>query len=357
MRRLLTHRTCVLLLIAAVASATFASEGQRLTYSLPRHIPYEAADLYGDLVALRSDVAGVSTVGALVPGQRGWTSHVTSHFVLLTDAGAAWCVQAGRTLEQTRAAFYQAFNTAGFAIAPLDDRLVWVAFTRRDDFHQYALNVDRLDMSWSDGYYSTRTNRVALVCDGAERGHGHAIAHASDSTEMHPQPSEGFTHLAQTTHEAVHQIAFNCGLQKRGVMYPLWASEGLATNFEAVAGAPFGPDHDNPHRRRQLVRALGRDGLLPLNDFIVLTRVPVDDAGATHDVYAQSWAFFRFLYQHRPQQLRRYLEDLRGLDPGRRDAATLRREFVRAFGRVDSLDRSWQAYLRLLARPVTAGEP
>ena len=354
MRHLLAHRTTTLLLIALCASALIAADGQQLTYQLPRHIPTELVDLYGDLVALKFDgTAGRDTAN---DGRaREWTSHTTNHFVLLTDAGKAWSAKAGQTLERTRGAFYRAFGDAGFGLLPLQERLVWVAFTQRDNFHQYALNIDRLDMSWSDGYYSTRTNRVALVCDGAENGH--AGGSVIDSTETHPQPSEGFTHLAQATHEAVHQIAFNCGLQKRGVMYPLWASEGLATNFEAVAGAPFGPEHDNPHRHRQLMRAVNRGGLIPLDEFVTLTRVPVDDVDATHDVYAQSWAFFGFLFKHRPQQLRRYLDELRHLDAGRRSQASLRREFVRSFGRIETLERSWQAYVRLLARSGAGGEP
>jgi len=355
MRGSLKARTVTLLAIAICASG--ATQDAPSTPQFLQQIPPEALTLHRDLVALKFD--GVSgrqlPVGA---GQRWrvWDTRVTPNFVLLTDAGSDWAAKAAHTLERTQDAFYRAFRSAGFAPAELDDRLVWVAFSRRDDFHQYALNIDQLDMSWSDGYYSTRTNRVALVCDSGAPGRGHS-ATASDSTEHFPQPSEGFTHLAQATHEAVHQLAFNSGLQKRGVMYPLWASEGLATNFEASSGVePFGPHHDNAHRRRQLLRAAARGGLLPLHEFIVTTRVPVDDPDATHDLYAQSWAFFRFLFQHRPQQLRRYLAELGSLEPGRRDPATLRREFAKAFGRVDTLERSWQAYIRLLSTPGRSNE-
>ena len=352
MKKLRRFRALVLTLTALCASAVAATEGQR---TFRQTIPAEAAGLYDDLAALKFD----STASRVSPTStnhrwRVWNSHATNHFVILTDAPADWATKAGRTLERTQDAFYRAFGSAGFEPAPMENRLVWVAFSRRDDFHQYALNIDRLDMSWSDGYYSTRTNRVALVCESAAPARS-TVASASDSTEHFPQPSEGFTHLAQATHEAVHQLAFNSGLQKRGVMYPLWASEGLATNFEASGSGEFGPTHDNAHRRRQIVRAMQRDQLITLHDFITLTRVPVDSPDQTHSVYAQSWAFFRFLFNHRPRQLRQYMSDLAALEPGRRDTATLRREFTRAFGRIDALDRSWQAYLRLLEMPE--GQP
>src|SRR5204863_3951950 len=37
---------------------------------------------------------------------------------------------------------------------------------------------------------------------------------------------------AKTIHEAVHLLAFNCGVQLPDRDYPFWLSEGLATSFE-----------------------------------------------------------------------------------------------------------------------------
>jgi hypothetical protein len=340
------NRTIALLIAAALCSSVIVTHASDNAYSIPR----EAAELYGDLVAMDFDRQLPEAEGAA--GRRAWITHSTPHFVLLTDGPLEWSVQAGQLLELTRESFYGSFSGAGLSPAPLNGRLVWVAFRHREEFNRYALGVDRLDMSWSDGYYSTRTNRVALVCNHHGEDDGHAAHTAIADAKIMPSP-RGFANLAQTTHEAAHQLAFNSGLQKRGVMYPLWASEGLATNFEAeVPDRPIGPGQHNEYRRRQLLEAVRRGGLMPLSDFVVMTRVPVNDPRATHDVYAQSWAFFQFLFIHRPHQLKKYLQELAALEPGRRDQRTLRKEFQQAFGPIARLERPWNAYLRQMTEPA-----
>ena len=78
------------------------------------------------------------------------------------------------------------------------------------------------------------------------------------------------------------QLAFNTGVQTRGVMYPLWVSEGLATNLEADGAGGLGLGRDNPGRRERLLRARAEGRLVPIADFLTLTRVPPHD-GAAHD--------------------------------------------------------------------------
>ncbi len=71
------------------------------------------------------------------------------------------------------------------------------------------------------------------------------------------------------THEMTHQLAYNSGLQKRGVMYPLWVSEGLATFFEGSALPQWDPI-GNTARRRTLAKLHAGGALLSLRELSVL---------------------------------------------------------------------------------------
>lgn len=275
----------------------------------------------------------------------------------------AWAHQVMTLLERTHDRFYDSFTSGGFDPEPIGERLVFLWFSDRDAFDDYALRADRADMSWSEGYYSARTNRVALVHQGGggrttatavaamEDARAHAAAMERGS-EHDPRPRLGSEYrldIAKTTHEAAHQLAFNSGLQKRGVMYPVWVSEGLATNFEIGLSGEFGLEADNPVRRRRLVGTWERGGLIPLRELIVTTVVTTTAPWTPSELYAQSWGFFRFLFQERRGELVRYLDALDQLDRGWRDERTLVREFNAAFGSVAALQGAWERFLGSLS--------
>jgi hypothetical protein len=274
---------------------------------------------------------------------------------------------------------YAVFGDAGFRPAELSERLLCVIFGQQHEFADYARQVDRVDMSWSRGYYSARTNRIAIFDERTAAVLSRGLAPREPTTPLPPTDSvpadaaqlvlrtgpsdppdttarrlversqEGARiaalNTAKTAHEAAHQLAFNSGLQKRGVMYPLWVAEGLATSFEpADLDAPFGPGEDNPSRRRHLIEAAQAE-LLPLSEFVVLTRVPKGGAQMVVEVYAQAWGLFHFLFTTRPAELRAYMAALAALEPGARDEGTLRREFVDAFGALPALQAAWDEYV------------
>src|SRR5690606_31731957 len=134
------------------------------------------------------------------------------------------------------------------------------------------------DMSWSQGYYSARTNLVALADPDhhSRRGTGLRILDAGSgaasitfaSASEDAVPSLHHAGARRTTHEVAHQLAFDSGLQRRGVMYPLWVAEGLATTFEVEVGGVMGPGQDNPVRRHRLEEAYASSSLLPIETLI-----------------------------------------------------------------------------------------
>jgi hypothetical protein len=291
----------------------------------------------------------------------------TEHFVVLHAPGASYVAGACRTLEYAYGHFYEAFTRAGFDLARSKERLVWICFPQKSGFSEYALRVEGMDLSWLDGYYSTLTNRVAIVQRDAEtRRYEEATApspgdvpvavaaNRSAREEVLPMPASGpWFDVTRLTHEVAHQLSFNSGIQKRGGMYPLWVSEGLATNFEFESGARIGLEHGNTARRNGLLEAYAAGELVPLRQFVAQTTVPPDaHQGRRH--YAQAWGFFHFMLTERPENLRTYLQRLA---KGRfdREGNILLTEFTAAFGPPETLELSWNAFLARQAHEASAG--
>lgn len=301
----------------------------------------------------------LSVVLALLDSPAGTTfkTTTTEHFVIVHEPEADGIVATGMALEFSYLHFYDVFAKAGFSLSRSEGRLVWICFPGQDGFNKYALRAEGMDLSWLDGYYSTLTNRVAVVqpnlpVTGQEpvnppRTDDVRIALSTDkqSDKVLPMAPAGLRlDMTRLTHELAHQLAFNSGIQKRGVMYPVWVSEGLATNFESDALANTGALSSNAPRAGCLATAYSAGEMVPLRQLIVQTRVPADSQ-ASRDYYAQAWAFFRFLLTEHPAGLRAYLHRVSVLPVGRRDADTMLSEFIDVFGVPESLDRAWKTFV------------
>jgi hypothetical protein len=223
--------------------------------------------------------------------------------------------------------------------------LKWVCFSDGGRFNSYALAADGMDLSWLSGYYSSKTNVVAIIKPHARaymqenrlpaKDVDGSILAITSVPGVHPD-------AVKIIHEAAHQFAFNTGLQKRRVMYPLWFSEGLATSFEN--GQIFGGDDV---RMQRLAEMYHQGKLIPLNEFVTITRLPA--SGQTQkDIYAQACGLFNFLCEQRSDNLRSYLAELYKLEPGKRSPQVLHGEFVSAFGPIDKLERSWRQFIQSL---------
>ncbi len=306
----------------------------------------------------------------------------TKHFVLLHEAGADYIEEMDRTLESAYRRFYLAFCRAGFDLSRSQDRLVWICFPHQGSFNQYALQAEGMDLSWLEGYYSTRTNRVAVVQTNQtmlERKKIHPqrngmrvtlVANEEQGAEVGtqmqnnalggpvvPMPAEDlWLDVLRLTHEVAHQLAFNSGLQKRGVMYPLWVSEGLATNFEYERPVGTGLERCNIMRCNSLMESHAAGRLVPLEQFVVQTKAPAD-VRLSRRWYAQAWAFFHFILAERPRNFQSYLDRLADHSPGRRDACTLLAEFTQAFGPPEELEPAWKAFLDRQAQHAPTGNP
>ena len=312
--------------------------------------------------------------------------HVSPHYIVLYNTDPSFAVSRAALLEESHDNYFRAFRRARLNPIPLTERLVCVLFATHDQFVEYGRAVDGMQADWFGGYYSSRTNRIAFFDDRDNPAFDGARARTAELESQIAETDEkieraiaerkdavvfdlrrrreqlrrqidfndnrhdalaGLGNSAKTTHEAVHQLAFNTGLQKPGVMYPFWLSEGLATNFESddPAAKRFGPFEDNESRRLLFQQAARADALMPLDQFVAFVSPNGADARQASVLYAHSWAFFQFLFKHRAADMNKYLRSLSGLPPGRRDPAQLRREFERAFGKIDVVERQWRHYV------------
>jgi hypothetical protein len=274
-------------------------------------------------------------------------------------------------LEKVYREFYADFSTAGFNLRAVAEPLPWIVFDSRQPYREFARIADGMQSPSLESYYSVRNNQVVLMQTAAnqcgDRQHGD-----SDPTPMVreswlagmdsllpesdlPTGGGGMLEVRRATHEAAHQLAFNSGLQKRGAMYPLWVSEGLATNFEADSLRAVGIARDNSPRQRQLLAARDAARLMPLESFVKLVRVPNGGPEIANDLYAEAWALFNFLFKTRPAELRAYLNHLNTLETGPRSPEALYHEFTSAFGSMGAVERSWLDYMDALQERGRSG--
>jgi Protein of unknown function (DUF1570) len=222
--------------------------------------------------------------------------------------------------EQMYRQFIHYFGVRGISLRQPEVPLVAIVFTRHDDFLRYAMADGNRPVPGLLGYYSTRTNRVALFDIGEGRSNNAGWQ------------QNGFT----IVHESAHQLAFNLGVHNRFAPVPQWLAEGLGTLFEA-RGVWNSEDYrdlkDRINRQRlaefkQYVATRRRGDSLPR--LIASDRQFSDDVGAA---YSESWALTLFLVETQPRAYSDYLKKT-AARPSFQPYTTTKRtaDFVSAFG-------------------------
>jgi len=272
----------------------------------------------------------------------GTTSEIiTEHFTIIHQPQSGNLDEMAGLLEAAYERFNVLFGNNGFTLKAPDGKLAWIYFDRPEYFNDYALSADKMDLSWLSSYYSIKTNKVALLKqdeisaaqnDSAnQQNYGtilaqHSLADSKDNTRI--------------MHEAAHQLSFNTGIQKRGVMYPLWVSEGLATMLETMLS-----DCSQNRRSQNLSQMLKNKSLISLDEFVTVTQLP-QEIEKQKDFYAQSCGFYQYLWENHKDKLKIYLDCLYKLQPGPRSKYALRHEFINAFGSLEQMDKSWLNFIR-----------
>ena len=271
----------------------------------------------------------------------------TDHFSLISSLNQAEEEKIAHILELSYHHFNSLFKSHDFELQQPQNRLTWLTFTNADSFNRYAIETEGWDLSWLTGYYSAGTNIVAMITP-QKISKWQVKTQKNQTPDILACPADAQSSLAKLVHEAGHQLSFNTGLLKRKVMYPIWASEGLAMFFErSLLSEYFRSCRYTSLRSRRLARLYRSRQLIRLDEFISMNCV--DEDVCAIDVYAEAWGLFDFLCEHRRDSLRQYFSSLYELEPGYRSKQTLHDEFVRAFGPLDQLERQWNSFLESLS--------
>jgi len=314
----------------------------------------------------------------------------TRRFTVYTDANPAWLATQRQLLERTHHQVARFARRMGWEVPGRIPKQTVVLFAKRADYVAFAREHDDVTADWVAGYFSPGNRWVVFYdiesspslldarsrldemkselrtlqresASGRAHDHGSSMATMVEHYENHLHGEQNRVEqfveqvsIATTVHEATHQLLYAFGIQRAGVPYPFWLSEGLATNFETDnVNSAYGPDFECESRRQAFQKAVRTGSTLPFEQFILTGDSPQIDANHADLLYSQAYAFFRWAYRFRRDELQslfiRYGEQPGAegaLPSGRLSADAHRDEFERAFGPIEKIESEWLSWER-----------
>ncbi len=242
----------------------------------------------------------------------------TRHYLVLASAGRA--SEYAKVFEEQYTTLQRYFKLRGFTLSDPQFPLVAVVFPSQKQFTEYAREEGSKTMVNMQGYYSPRSNRVALFESNEKSVAVSMIDPLTPADRQMPLfGTNGSEVKATMIHEATHQIAYNIGLHSRTGETPRWVVEGMATAFEPD-GMRSSLASSQPYQR------INRERYLVFQNFVKSGRRPAKslrsfvESDALYetsvlDFYAQSWALTFFLVETRPRNYSAYLKRIAARDP------------------------------------------
>lgn len=304
-----------------------ADDGQLWTVQPERVISRESDD--EPLVPLDRRVAAERLLAKLPPG---FDVHMTAHYAICHNTPDEYVSWVGGLFEQIHHGFYTYWKNKGRVLPEAEMPLVAVVFADQESFAEYARPEAGELVDSIIGYYNLQTNRM---------------------TTFYLKNDE--RRVATLVHEAVHQLAYNSGLQRRMADNPYWVSEGLALYFES-------PDLNSARGWRNIgaVNTVNRDRFIrylrkrPADSLATLIRDDerFRDPSKATAAYAEAWALNYFLLRARQKPYLAYLDALaKGPLMADPDPAGRVKAFEEAMGTdLQTLDRQFLLYMRRYVR-------
>lgn len=277
----------------------------------------------------------------------GSTIQQTEHFVICSDASELYTAFCGRLLEKVVVEYLKFFEDSDVPLKKLTAKLPVLVFRDTARFQEFA-HRQHPDTDFTDvpGYYSVRDNQMLITAISGDR----AFRTNSDVVrELKKKPRQ----VETIVHEAVHQLAFNTGLQVRYADNPMWLSEGLAVYFERASGRGLTiwsrPGEVSRIHLPGFHAATSQNRLrLPLVDLLQSDQA-FQSTDYLADAYAEGWAITFFLIRSDRAAFDRLLLHLQNRKPLQPIGAAARlAEFETATGR--SLEDFGRYFLRYMSR-------
>ncbi len=158
-------------------------------------------------------------------------------------------------------------------------------------------------------------------------------------------------------HEAVHQLAFNTGLQVRMADNPVWFSEGLSLYFEPITPRASSlwtrPGIVNGRHHSEFLRQ-STNGMpeIPFADLLQSDKAFLD-ANTVAVAYAESWALTMYSFRQQKDGMKTFVTNLSQRKPLQRISPEQRiQEFQKAFGKSpDEIQPDVVSFVRRLRVP------
>lgn len=283
----------------------------------------------------------------------GFLVHKTAHFILVYNTSETYARWVGDLFERLYRAMMNFWDSRGFKLHDPRFPMVALVLDSQDAYMQFGQKEIGKQASDMIGYYYMETNRVVMFDITGLQGlaaPGQRYSSTAMLTQLFSQPQAERT-VATVVHEAVHQIAYNCGLQTRLADNPRWVSEGLAMFFES-------PDVNNP-KGWGTIGKVNRYQLQQFRSYLAnrpndsLTTLISDErrwtnAATRTGVVAESWALTYYLMKAKSDEFVAYLKELALLPPlGETDSRQRIELFRKHFGEdLNKLDAQFIAFMR-----------
>lgn len=258
---------------------------------------------------------------------KGFDIKHTGHYLVAQPRGSKqdWAPR----FEEMYRQFVHYFTIRGLNPREPEFPLVAVIWPTQQEFQRYAAAEGSPFGPGYLGYYSGRSNRVALYDQQTSGGDW------SDNADT-------------IIHEVTHQTAYNTGVHRRFASTPRWLVEGLGTMFEARGvwnsrSYPSQKDRLNRGRLRDFLADLPKRPIGRTAEMISSDRFfDVDPPGA----YAEAWAFSFYLAEKMPKKYCDYLA-LTAKRPAFSDYSSAERvkDFTGVFGDLKLLEAQFIRFM------------
>jgi hypothetical protein len=293
----------------------------------------------------------------------GFEIHETANYLICYNTSkpyAEWC---GALFERLLRAYTNFWRRRDLPLSSPEMPLVAFVFSDQQSYKRYVKQELGDAANSMDGYYNLLTNRIVMYdltgAQNPERS-GERLGSRAEISRTLSQPEAGRL-VATIIHEATHQLAFNCGVQKRLADIPIWLNEGMAMYFETPdLRSSSGWRGIGSVNRTRLFQFRGYCRARPADSLITLIadsrRIQGKSSDprfqgpeATLDAYSEAWGLTYYLLKHRQKNFVNYLKFLSLKPAGQTESPEQRIEdFETYFGKLDVLDREFMRQMKRL---------
>ncbi len=239
----------------------------------------------------------------------------SDHFVVVYRGAPAYAQWIVGMYERLYKGFYDYWRKMGVELHEPEFPLVVNVFANQNGYLEQAALDGLQEGQAMIGYYHLHTNQTVsydLTGSQTTAAPNKQLGKNALIQLIRSRPGAERT-VATIVHEAVHQLAYNSGLQVRLADNPLWLSEGIAMFFESPdLNSSWGWSGIGKTNQYQL-NAFKR--LSPASESDWITPLVQDDEQFTNPAtvslaYARSWALTYFLMKSKPKEFAAFMKEM-----------------------------------------------